>query len=55
MVHGRLTHQAVLAICYQGVIVAGICFIIWAELLKRHAAGTVVDVRVPGTRSPGSL
>jgi drug/metabolite transporter (DMT)-like permease len=41
MVHGRLTHQAVLAICYQGVIVAGICFIIWAELLKRHAAGTL--------------
>jgi drug/metabolite transporter (DMT)-like permease len=41
LVHGRLTRQAVLAISYQGAIVAGICFIIWAELLKRHAAGTL--------------
>lgn len=41
MVRGHVTRQAVIAICYQGVVVAGICFIIWAELLKRHAAGTL--------------
>lgn len=41
MVNGRVTREAVLAIGYQGVIVAGICFIVWAELLKRHAAGTL--------------
>jgi drug/metabolite transporter (DMT)-like permease len=38
---GALTGRAVAAIAYQGVVVAGICFIIWAELLKRHAAGTL--------------
>lgn len=36
-----LTAEAVCAILYQGVIVAGICFIVWAELLKKHAAGTL--------------
>ena len=36
-----LTTEAICAILYQGVIVAGICFIIWAELLKKHAAGTL--------------
>ena len=41
MVHGHVTWQAVAAISYQGVIVAGICFIVWAELLKKHAAGTL--------------
>lgn len=40
-VYGRVTWQAIAAIFYQGAVVAGICFIIWAELLKRHAAGTV--------------
>jgi drug/metabolite transporter (DMT)-like permease len=40
-VYGSLTVPAIAAISYQGVIVAGICFIIWAELLKRHAAGTL--------------
>jgi drug/metabolite transporter (DMT)-like permease len=40
-VYGSVTKQAVAAISYQGVIVAGMCFIIWAELLKRHAAGTL--------------
>jgi len=39
--YGRVTGQAVAAIAYQGAIVAGICFIVWAELLKRHAAGTL--------------
>lgn len=38
---GRLTWQAVAAISYQGVVVAGLCFIVWAELLKKHAAGTL--------------
>jgi drug/metabolite transporter (DMT)-like permease len=41
VVYGRVTGEAIAAICYQGVIVAGICFIVWAELLKRHAAGTL--------------
>ncbi len=36
-----LSTEAVCAILYQGVIVAGICFIVWAELLKKHAAGTL--------------
>ena len=40
-VYGRVTWQAVAAISYQGAVVAGICFIVWAELLKRHAAGTL--------------
>src|SRR5262245_6457233 len=40
-VYGRLTGQAVAAISYQGLVVAGIRFIVWAELLKRHTAGTL--------------
>ena len=36
-----LTWQAIVAISYQGVIVAGICFIVWAELLRHHSAGTL--------------
>jgi drug/metabolite transporter (DMT)-like permease len=40
-VYGRVTSQAVAAILYQGVVVAGLCFVIWAELLKRHTAGTL--------------
>jgi drug/metabolite transporter (DMT)-like permease len=40
-VYGRVSTEAVAAILYQGLIVAGICFIVWAELLKRHAAGTL--------------
>jgi len=38
---GKLSWQAVAAISYQGIIVAGICFILWAELLKKHATGTL--------------
>lgn len=41
MVYGHVTWQAIAAISYQGFIVAGICFIVWAELLKRHSAGTL--------------
>ena len=40
-VYGHVTREAVAAIVYQGAVVAGMCFIIWAELLKRHAAGTL--------------
>ena len=36
-----LSTEAVCAILYQGAIVAGICFIVWAELLKKHSAGTL--------------
>jgi drug/metabolite transporter (DMT)-like permease len=39
--YGRVTSEAIAAIFYQGAIVAGICFIVWAELLKRHSAGTL--------------
>jgi len=41
MVYGQVTWQAVTAISYQGFVVAGICFIVWAELLKKHSAGTL--------------
>lgn len=42
MVRGeRASTQAIVAIAYQGFIVAGICFIVWAELLKKHSAGTL--------------
>ncbi|MEZ5399514.1 MAG: DMT family transporter [Bryobacteraceae bacterium] len=32
---------AVSAIVYQGAVVAGICFVVWASLLKRYSAGTI--------------
>ena len=41
MVYGHVTWQALTAIGYQGFVVAGICFIVWAELLKKHSAGTL--------------
>jgi drug/metabolite transporter (DMT)-like permease len=40
-VNDHVTTQAVAAILYQGVVVAGLCFVIWAELLKRYTAGTL--------------
>jgi drug/metabolite transporter (DMT)-like permease len=40
-VYGRVRPDAVAAIAYQGVVIAGVCFIVWAGLLKRHAAGTL--------------
>lgn len=36
-----LSWQPVFAICYQGFVVAGLCFIVWAKLLKKHSAGTL--------------
>lgn len=41
MVYGHVTMTAVLAILFQGFIVAGMCFVIWVRLLRRHAAGTL--------------
>ena len=38
---GAMRWQAIAAICYQGMVVSGICFIVWAKLLKRHASGTL--------------
>jgi len=38
---GGVTWQAVAAISYQGLVVAGICFIVWTHLLRKHAAGTL--------------
>lgn len=40
-VYGHVTNEAIIAILYQGAIIAGICFILWAQLLKHHAAGTL--------------
>ncbi|MCP5118793.1 MAG: DMT family transporter [bacterium] len=36
-----VTTVPILALAYQGVIIAGLCFIIWTMLLRRHAAGTL--------------
>jgi drug/metabolite transporter (DMT)-like permease len=33
--------QPVLAILYQGTVVAGLCFIVWTYLLRRHSPGTL--------------
>jgi drug/metabolite transporter (DMT)-like permease len=41
MVYGYLTAEAIVAISYQGVLVAGFCFIVWARLLQKHSAGTL--------------
>jgi drug/metabolite transporter (DMT)-like permease len=41
MVYGHLTTEAMVAISYQGVLVAGFCFILWARLLQKHSAGTL--------------
>ena len=38
---GPLRWAPVAAIAYQGVIVAGFCFIGWTTLLRRHSAGTL--------------
>ncbi len=32
---------AVAAIVYQGIVVAGFCFVMWASLLRRYSAGTL--------------
>ena len=36
-----LTAPPVLAILYQGPVIAGFCFVAWTTLLKKHAAGTL--------------
>jgi len=36
-----LTWKPVAAIAYQGFVVAGICFVGWAWLLRKHAAGQI--------------
>ena len=41
MLHAPLTPAAITAVLYQGIVVAGICFLGWAWLLKRHAAGQI--------------
>lgn len=41
MLTGKLTWPPVAAIVYQGVVVAGVCFVGWAELLKKYSAGSV--------------
>ena len=36
-----LTTNALVAVLYQGLIVAGVCFILWIFLLRRHSASRV--------------
>ena len=36
-----VTWTPVSAILYQGILIAGLVFIIWTRLLRRHSAGTV--------------
>jgi drug/metabolite transporter (DMT)-like permease len=38
---GPATPLAVGALAYQGIVVAGFCFVVWTELLRRHSAGTL--------------
>ena len=33
--------RAIAAIAYQGIVVAGVCFIIWAQMLQRYPAGAL--------------
>ncbi len=37
----ELRFEAVAAIAYQGIVVAGLCFILWAKLLKQIPAGVL--------------
>ena len=41
MLRAPLTAAPIIAVLYQGIVVAGICFVGWAWLLKRHAAGQI--------------
>jgi drug/metabolite transporter (DMT)-like permease len=36
-----LGYEAVLAMLYQALVVAGICFVTWTALLQRHSAGNL--------------
>jgi drug/metabolite transporter (DMT)-like permease len=38
---GQVAWPAVAAIVYQGVVVAGFCFVVWASLLRNYSAGTI--------------
>lgn len=37
----EVTWPPVIAILYQGPVIAGFCFIVWTTLLKRHSASTL--------------
>lgn len=41
LLSGPLDFAPLLALFYQGFIVAGVCFLIWTGLLRRHSAGTL--------------
>ena len=36
-----LTYEPVLALLYQALVVAGLCFVAWTTLLQRHSAGNL--------------
>jgi drug/metabolite transporter (DMT)-like permease len=38
---GPLTKPPIIALTYQILIVAGLCFVVWTAMLRRHAAGTL--------------
>ena len=39
--HQPVGHEAVLAMLYQAVVVAGFCFVAWTMLLQRYSAGNL--------------
>ncbi len=36
-----VTWPPVAALLYQGVVIAGLCFVVWTHLLRRHSPGTL--------------
>lgn len=38
---GPLISPPIIALSYQILLVAGLCFVVWTTMLKRHAAGTL--------------
>ncbi|ADV64131.1 protein of unknown function DUF6 transmembrane [Isosphaera pallida ATCC 43644] len=40
----RYSHQAMLGILYQGIMVSGFCFTVWMILLNRHPAGQLATL-----------
>lgn len=38
---GPVNFRAIAAVLYQGALVAGVCFILWATLLSRHSPGAI--------------
>jgi drug/metabolite transporter (DMT)-like permease len=41
MLHKPLSADPILALLYQGVVIAGFCFVMWTTLLRRHSPGSL--------------